>query len=1194
MKILKVRFKNINSLKGEWEINFDQSPLSDAGIFAITGPNGAGKTSILDSLSLALYGQTARAKNSDDLIVTGDNSESYSEVSFSVNQSVFKSKWSLKRSKENRYHPDMMLTGINGDEKILEDKVNTVRSKIAELTGLDFKRFCRSVMLAQGEFAAFLNALDNERAEILEKIIGPQILSQYTQDTIKKTDEENEKLLKLKESIQDFHLKKPDNIDEHKENIERLEAEYNKTEEILFELKEQKEKHKHKKQINKEYEDIQLELANIQDKKSQKNEEFTRLKKAQQALPLQSTIEQHDIHEQNAAQILGNKENLKTEIPLQEEKLKNLDQAKIKNDRELETIKARQDEEIESIEKVIGFDLDIESARKEFRERVEQLESLEKKQNENLNLQSETKQKIIDKQIAQTGLEKQLKADSSKENLGKDIPAIKTQVEQLEQTLILQTEIQKNHNNELKNEKKALAAQEKIENTINKIKNKNKAFSLKIEEKENALQNMLNGDSVEELETEYQNQKERLKTCKQLVKLGKQFHKQVLQKEKQGTKIQTALENAQSEYSQLLIEFETEQAVRDSFEHSIIISKYKSDRELLRANEPCPLCGSKEHPFISKGLPYENNPRHALKAQEKKLKVINKRAKSLSSQIDSLHQGEQLGHELRKEWEYLCRTIACEWTIDDIDSVVKNTKSLKKELKTLGKQLKGISKVRKKIIGSQENIDKNADKISDRQMVLEQAVSNASIQKNIVTKLKSDLNDINIKEDKQNHILNEYFEKYGETIPEKGRAGELILRLETVQEEYLNQTQETEALKTELKDLSDQAETLPRELAQFKNQADNLEVLVRESQEKQTELENIRAEFYGAGNPVQEKQIFEDKIKACEEKQNQIIQETETIIQKIEENLENLKQTEAEYKSICQELDSIKNLLSSKAIALGFNNIDEIREHILPKEQQQAIEDEQKAIDRELTEAKNRLEEIKDKLEQSKLEQEIQKSSDEISLEIQDIKKELDELNQNLKFSQEIIKDYESKEREYRQRTKVIEDQEKVCAELNTEKKHIQSGNEPEIKKRIQHLMFDHLLENTNKHLEELSGRYYIRANGEQGLGLEIEEANQNRVRRSTASLSGGESFIVSMALALGLSDIASDNRKIESLFLDEGFGMLDDETLYKVIATLKNIKANGKMVGVISHVKKLEDEIPTQIRVKKQSGGTSHIEIMP
>ena len=94
-------------------------------------------------------------------------------------------------------------------------------------------------------------------------------------------------------------------------------------------------------------------------------------------------------------------------------------------------------------------------------------------------------------------------------------------------------------------------------------------------------------------------------------------------------------------------------------------------------------------------------------------------------------------------------------------------------------------------------------------------------------------------------------------------------------------------------------------------------------------------------------------------------------------------------------------------------------------------------------------------------------------------------------------------------------------------------------------------------------------------------------------TLSGGESFLVSLCLALGLSDMAAQHRKIESLFLDEGFGVLDDEMLYKVMSALKGLRAIGKTIGIVSHVKRLADEIPTQIRLEKRPGGSSRITVV-
>ncbi len=90
---------------------------------------------------------------------------------------------------------------------------------------------------------------------------------------------------------------------------------------------------------------------------------------------------------------------------------------------------------------------------------------------------------------------------------------------------------------------------------------------------------------------------------------------------------------------------------------------------------------------------------------------------------------------------------------------------------------------------------------------------------------------------------------------------------------------------------------------------------------------------------------------------------------------------------------------------------------------------------------------------------------------------------------------------------------------------------------------------------------------------------------RDTRTLSGGESFLVSLALALALSDLVSHKTRIDSLFLDEGFGTLDSETLDTALDALDALNATGKTIGVISHVEAMKERIPVQIKVKKING---------
>jgi exonuclease SbcC len=95
--------------------------------------------------------------------------------------------------------------------------------------------------------------------------------------------------------------------------------------------------------------------------------------------------------------------------------------------------------------------------------------------------------------------------------------------------------------------------------------------------------------------------------------------------------------------------------------------------------------------------------------------------------------------------------------------------------------------------------------------------------------------------------------------------------------------------------------------------------------------------------------------------------------------------------------------------------------------------------------------------------------------------------------------------------------------------------------------------------------------------------------------MSGGETFLISLSMALALSDLTEGSRKIQSLFIDEGFGYLDDENLTQVINTLnEHLKANGKRVGVISHVSRLDAEFHTKIQVIPEKGGKTRLEILP
>jgi exonuclease SbcC len=141
-----------------------------------------------------------------------------------------------------------------------------------------------------------------------------------------------------------------------------------------------------------------------------------------------------------------------------------------------------------------------------------------------------------------------------------------------------------------------------------------------------------------------------------------------------------------------------------------------------------------------------------------------------------------------------------------------------------------------------------------------------------------------------------------------------------------------------------------------------------------------------------------------------------------------------------------------------------------------------------------------------------------------------------------------------------------------------------------QGLTFEVMISHANRQLRKMSDRYILLRDPKEPLALLVIDNYQAGEIRSTRNLSGGESFLVSLALALGLSAMASHNVRVDSLFLDEGFGALDEEALDVALQTLAELQQDGKLIGVISHVPMLKDRIDLRIQVLPGPGGCSRL----
>ncbi|HPS94920.1 MAG TPA: AAA family ATPase, partial [Deltaproteobacteria bacterium] len=216
MKILEVRFKNLNSLFGEWHIDFTHPDYASDGIFAITGPTGAGKTTILDAVCLGLYGRTPRldkVTKSSNEVMSRQSGECFAEVTFETQQGRYRCHWSQHRA---RKRPDGELqpakhevseadTGI-----VLESRITQVGEFIEQATGMDFEQFTRSMLLAQGGFAAFLQASPDKRAPILEQITGTEIYTLISMKVHERRAEEHDRLESMLSELKGIQVLSPE------------------------------------------------------------------------------------------------------------------------------------------------------------------------------------------------------------------------------------------------------------------------------------------------------------------------------------------------------------------------------------------------------------------------------------------------------------------------------------------------------------------------------------------------------------------------------------------------------------------------------------------------------------------------------------------------------------------------------------------------------------------------------------------------------------------------------------------------------------------------------------------------------------------------------------------------------------------------------------------------------------------------
>ncbi len=1137
MRILNIFFKNINSLEGEGRVYFDQGPIAESGVFAITGPNGSGKSSILDVITLGLYGETYRFDKPAAHVITQQTQACFAQVEFALGGEKYRSSWRVQygdgSSQTELSAPEMRLLRIGEQEEILAETPVQVRQRIAELTGMDFHKFSKSMVLPQGDFAAFLNALDSERMDILEKISGTDIYAQHRQQAESQFAQSLTRLTQIQQDLGLIPLLTQEALEAANEDLQDFKQQ-------VAELKNQQTQNQSLLNNLQSSRALQQQRNTLLVRLDQYQQDLQRISDAQNAEPWREGLAVLDAKQAQLQQAQSTLDNYRRELAMLQQQLGSTDSAgAVLPNKSV----AEQKQAIDALKLTIS-ELKLELPRE-------------------TELSLAIQQQLGEKQAALSEVDLWLQAHQADAALVADFPDV-VGLRNLRAEL---KGLSAQHKNQAQWSKNTGAVLKKHSANLQSHQTHLRDVQTQLAADQATLLSLAQGKSFDEWKELLQDQQARVNDFKELNALAdvtatiskKGWFGWFGRKQQEGAdeaELQVKLDNLQQALSrEQNIAAVLEKAIRNE----ALIKKYSGDRDKLVDGQPCFLCGGLRHPYVLKP-PVLTDSKKALIDQRGKIQTMKSQLDSLTAQLKvAQKRGSQLSakqkrlQQIRVEWSSLANRLNIMrdgmnmenlslqklWLAEETEELNKISSLVKEHAQLLRNIAKLTADIERKqaLTARLTEAVENAQAVSDNRPAefidIEQNYNNSvAAEKALVTLLEKQLNAL------------------GEKLPAAGKENLLFDRLNSRRQDYQIYSMRQQGLQTDLIGLHERLQASQAKVADYQQQMSaSLTALSGE-------------EVVGLHLAVLEKQ----KLIVDQEKTLQWIQ---------------------------AEFDALLQNLSTQVVASGFADLAALQASLALIDQQADIQQRHTADTLKLAEVDAQLSGLSALLYAEDAIGLGALNEDDIQRQLQTLAEQLDIARQEVRsLENKLDKQFGYRERYQSLQTQLLE-QQQLFAQAEAEIKLI-NDEQGGFRRRVQQLMIDKLLSQTNQILEKLSGRYYVRnLASEHGLALEIEDTQQKNARRQPQTLSGGESFVVSLALALALAEIANNGKAIDSLFLDEGFGNLDAEALYLAMSTLEGLKTQGKTVGVISHVDAVKKRIKTQIELVKKPNGLSELKMV-
>lgn len=1154
MILQKLEIHNIASIE-DATIDFEAQPLADSEVFLITGKTGAGKSTLLDAICLALYASTPRLENTSMQGEMRDNEkdikikdpvqlmrrntgEAFVRLTFIGSNGVhYEAQWSVARARNKVtgkiQNKKWALRNLDTDFTYAKDK--EIREEIALAIGLDFKQFCRTTLLAQGEFTRFLNSKDDEKAEILEKITGVDAYSRIGAKIFEQTVEKKKIWEDSQQKIEGIQILNDEEIAQKNNQLQQLD-------EQSQQLKNTLEKEQKKLRWIQQEQDFRQ-------RKEQAKEDLAHVK---------AIAESDETQQQEQTIALWN-----------------------------HTIKARtkMNEAASCAKTILQQEAQLQSLEQTFRQ-IQGAQSYELQQEQTIALSIRN----IDDYLAQetpkvhlyenaqtlnTLIVSYLKNKKDAENNLQYANQIKKELStqyqpMLEKSKTMLEECQKTYNQQVIKVQEAEAELEQL-------------HLPQLRQQQEALKTLLNDIQAAKnlLEFLHEEQNRHVLSQENLV----QLQNSIQEKEKQLQVLKQESHDTEIQKNTLQLAYEKQ---RES------INKWaKSIRMKLQIGDTCPVCQQR----IEATLPHEDN-------------------------IDALViEAEKLYKDAEDKYN---KTLKDQNALDSDIKALKN--SLANEQKVFAKCCESLAKATQKAQEAAKKIPEGENGEAQTRANLEKVsaqIAEAEAKEKEAKKLRA------LRDQK----LQAYEQQRNEMLAAQQKVDNAKHNIELFEAQISLQTKDCEKAQNDIQTLIGEAGNLSWQndwhtmLTEFGKEVEDGAITYKENTEKQQKLvadlkqfeegnKNLAAVLDAIvklmptwGTPSKEPLVLKripkvltraselqsqitaalQQISAAKEKEEETQKWLKEFMEKKQEMLK--KSTEEE-----QEILLDENLLlqldafQQSDIAEKTEAINRIKQQLVSK---QTVWDElEKAYQLHTGEYEALFDEEEDIPEEEKMPIEEEMSEEEsldtrISTSIASLEAQLSELS-NQRGG--IIRDLEIDRTNKAKVGSLLQESAQKKADFEKWSRLNQllgdaTGNK--FRRIAQSYVLASLIHSANGYMRTLSDRYILKVVPGTFV-ISLEDAYQGYVSRAASTLSGGESFLVSLSLALALSDIGTQ-LSVDTLFIDEGFGTLSGEPLQHAVNTLRSLHSkSGRHVGIISHVEELKERIPVQIRVNQEGNNSS------